>query len=204
MTGPKRVREAVASQGASTEAGSPADRDPGSYRDPAGFVFRRDGTVYRQINSSFAADWDHFIESGLYLHLRDEGLMVPHEEVDLELAAEAPAYRVIRPEQLDVISYPYEWSFSQLKDAALLTLRAQAIASEAGMMLRDASAYNVQFLRGRPILIDSLSFERVTADRPWAPYRQFCEHFLAPLALMARVDIPLGSMLRNHIARSSK
>ena len=70
---------------------------------------------------------------------------------------------------------------------------------EAGMSLRDASAYNVQFRRGSPILIDSLSFELATPGAPWLAYRQFCEHFLAPLALMARVDIRLGELLRMNL-----
>jgi ribosomal protein L11 methylase PrmA len=176
-----------------------ATRDPGSYRDPAGFVFRRSGTLYRQIQATFADDWELFIGSGLYERLRGEGLLLGHEEVGVESAAAPPAYRVIRPEALDFVSYPYEWSFSQLKDAALLTLRAQTLAAEAGMTLRDASAYNVQFQRGTPVLIDSLSFERAEEGRPWVAYRQFCEHFLAPLALMSRVDIRLGSLLRDHL-----
>jgi SAM-dependent methyltransferase len=155
--------------------------------------------VYRQVQASFAEDWDRFVESGLYARLRDDGLILAHEEVELSLAARPPAHRVLRPEPLEFVSYPYEWSFSQLKDAALLTLRAQALAGEAGMTLRDASAYNVQFQAGRPVLIDSLSFERVEPGRPWVAYRQFCEHFLAPLALMARVDIRLGSLLRDHL-----
>ena len=79
-----------------------------------------------------------------------------------------------------------------LKDAALLTLDVQAEASAAGFTLRDASAYNVQFRRGRPILIDTLSFEPAEPGTPWLAYRQFCEHFLAPLALMARRDVRLG------------
>jgi ribosomal protein L11 methylase PrmA len=174
-------------------------RDPGSYRDPAGFVFRSDGVLYRQIRPSFAADWDHFLASGLYERLVADGAIVAHEDVDPGLAADPPAYRVIRPEPLEIITYPYEWSFSQLKDAALLTLRLQSMAAEAGMTLRDASAYNVQFRHGRPLLIDSLSFERSVDGRPWLPYRQFCEHFLAPLALMARVDIRLGGLLRDHL-----
>lgn len=174
-------------------------RDPGSYRDRAGFVFRRDGTVYRQVDPSFAADWDRFIESGLYDQLANERLILPHEAVDVGLAAAPPAHVVIRPEQLAVISYPYEWSFSQLQDAASLTLDVQVRALKAGMTLRDASAFNVQFHRGRPVLIDSLSFERWEPGRPWVAYRQFCEHFLAPLALMSRVDIRLGSLLRDHI-----
>ena len=122
-----------------------------------------------------------------------------HEEVSSDLAADSSAYRVIRPDQLEVISYPYEWSFSQLKDAALLTLDAQALALQNGMTLRDASAYNIQFHRGRPVLIDSLSFERAVPDQPWVAYRQFCEHFLAPLALMSRVDVRLGLMLRDNL-----
>ncbi len=140
-----------------------------------------------------------FIASGLYERLRDAGDILPHEEVDLGLAPAPPAHRVIRPEPLEFVSYPYEWSFSQLKDAALLTLRAQSAAMDAGMTLRDATAYNVQFQRGRPVLIDSLSFERAEPDRPWIAYRQFCEHFLAPLALMARVDVRLGKLLRDHL-----
>jgi len=177
----------------------PARRDPGSYRDPAGFVFRSDGVLYRQIGPSFAADWDHFLSSGLYDRLVASGDLIPHDDVDIGLAMAQPVYRVIRPEPLDLVTYPYEWSFSQLKDAALLTLRVEAAASEAGMTLRDASAYNVQFRRGRPVLIDSLSFERSVPGRPWLPYRQFCEHFLGPLALMARVDIRLGGLLRDHL-----
>jgi SAM-dependent methyltransferase len=182
---------------------APADiravRDRGSYRDPAGFVYRLDGVVYRQVDPSFAEEWQHYLDSGLYERLASAGIVIGHEDADPALAAEPPAHRVIRPEQLEVISYPYEWSFSQLQDAALLTLRAQSLAHAAGMTLRDASAYNVQFQRGRPVLIDSLSFERAEAGRPWLAYRQFCEHFLAPLALMARVDIRLGRLLRDHL-----
>ena len=89
---------------------------------PAGFVFRRDGVIYRQVDPSFAEEWQAYLGSGLYERLRDEGVVIPHTEVDHDLAAEPPAHSVIRPEPLELISYPYEWSFSQLQDAALLTL----------------------------------------------------------------------------------
>src|SRR5439155_21277423 len=91
---------------------------------------------------------------------------------------------------------PWEWSFSQLRDAGLLTLEAQERAATAGFTLRDASAFNVQFLRGKPILIDSLSFEPATPEEPWLPYREFCEQFVAPLALMAYRDARLGLLMR--------
>ncbi|HLK17002.1 MAG TPA: hypothetical protein VKT78_19510 [Fimbriimonadaceae bacterium] len=109
------------------------------------------------------------------------------------------AIAVIRPEPIPFVSYPYEWSFSQLKDAALLTIAIQKRAIARGMSLKDASAYNIQFLRGRPIFIDTLSFERYREGEPWVAYGQFCRHFLAPLALMARVDARLGGLLKLHL-----
>ena len=89
--------------------------------------------------------------------------------------------------------------FSQLKQAALATLDIQAWAMESGLALKDSSAYNIQFLHGQPVLIDTLSFEVYQAGRPWVAYQQFCRHFLAPLALMSKVDIRLGQLLRIHL-----
>ena len=175
-------------------------QDPGSFRDPSGFIFRRDGIVLRQVNRSFAREWDDLGGSGLLDTLQAKGLLVPHETAPLDAALRPKlAHAVIRPEQLDFVSYPYEWSFGQLRDAALLTLEAQTVAAEAGFTLRDATAYNVQFQRGRPLLIDTLSFERAEPGAAWLAYRQFCEHFLPPLALMARRDVRCGLMLREFV-----
>ncbi len=173
--------------------------DPGSFRDPAGFVYRRDGILYRQIHESHAADWLLFEQSGLYERLVQKGWLVAHEDASLVDAFDSRAWRVVRPSLIPFLSYPYEWTFSQLQDAALLTLDVQLLAMESGMTLKDASAYNVQFLGGRPILIDSLSFECAEDDSPWIAYRQFCRHFLAPLALMTERDIRAGLMLRDFV-----
>ncbi len=145
------------------------------------------------------ADWEAFVRGGLADRLIRDGLLVEHEEVDRSLAALPGAVAVIRPRLVDFVSYPYEWSFSQLKEAALLTLELQSRALDAGMRLRDASAYNIQLQRGRPVLIDSLSFERAEPTEPWPAYRQFCEHFLAPLSLIAHRDARLALMLRDFI-----
>jgi ribosomal protein L11 methylase PrmA len=175
-------------------------RDPGSFRDPSGFVFRRDGRLLRQINQRYADHWDALVASGFLSDLVEAGLLVPFETLDAAAAADpSTAHALIAPEALDFISYPYEWTFSQLQDAALLTLDIQARAAKAGFTLKDASAYNVQFRNGRPILIDTLSFETATPGAPWIAYRQFCQHFLAPLALMAYRDVRLGTMLREHL-----
>ena len=174
----------------------PEDRPhPGSFRDPSGFLFRRDGVLYRQVNAVYREHYDAFIGGGLYKTLTDAGLMVRHEEVDVPPAEPATAYRIIRPEPVPFISYPYEWCFGELKDAALATLRIQKLALERGLTLKDASAYNIQFLGGRPVLIDTLSFEKLRM-KPWVAYRQFCQHFLAPLLLMARRDHRLGQLSR--------
>jgi hypothetical protein len=179
--------------------GSPSVRDPASFRDPAGFVYRRDGTLYRQIHESHAEEWLNFKTSGLHDRLVERRWLIRHEEAEAEHAYDDRAWRVLRPELIPFISYPYEWTFSQLKDAALLTLSVQELALDAGMTLKDASAYNVQFTGGRPILIDALSFERAEEGTPWIAYRQFCQHFLAPLALMAERDVRCGLMLREWI-----
>ncbi len=170
-----------------------------SFRDPSGFIFRHNGLLYRQINVVYKDNYDHLISSGLYQRLVEAGLLIPHTEASLELARSGDAYKVIQPQPIEFISYPYEWSFSQLKAAALATLEVQRIALEFNMSLKDSSAYNIQFLNGKPILIDTLSFEHYREGTVWVPYRQFCQHFLAPLALMAYKDIRLNQLLRVFI-----
>lgn len=170
-----------------------------SFRDPAGFIFIRDGVLYRQVNPVGRADYDLLMSSGLYEHLVQAGDLVRHEEGDPALSPDARASVVLRPARVGFISYPYEWSFSQLKDAALLTLRVQKAALRHGMSLKDATAYNVAFEAGRPVLIDTLSFEHLTPGKPWVAYRQFCQFFLAPLAAMSYVDVRLLQLLRSHL-----
>ena len=176
--------------------GQPLDS---SFRDPSGFVFTRNGVLYRQVNRVFRDEFEAVTASGLYDELAGSRLMVPHRLASLDLAASGEAVAVLEPEPIPFISYPYEWSFGQLRDAGLLTLELQERALVRGLTLRDASAYNVQFDGGRPVFIDTLSFEPRKEGAPWMAYRQFCEHFLLPLALMSRVDIGLGSLLRTHL-----
>lgn len=166
-----------------------------SFRDPSGFVFNQNGVVYRQINSNYKEDYKKFVDSGLYKKLSTEGLIVKHtEETGSDLFQTKDGFKVIRPTQIPFISYPYEWTFAMLKDAALLTLQIQKIALEYGMSLKDASAFNIQFLKGKPLLIDTLSFETYEEGKPWVAYKQFVEHFLCPLSLASMVDIQLIRM----------
>ncbi len=171
--------------------------DEGSFRDRAGFVFYKNGEVYRQINRLARTDYDLLIDSGLYKYLVDKKYLISHEEVVLEETNDG--YKTIKPELVKNISYPYEWSFSQLKDSALLTIKIQKVALDYGMSLKDASGFNIQFHKGRPIFIDTLSFEKYKKGSSWIAYRQFCQHFIAPLLLMRYKDIRMGTLLKSFI-----
>lgn len=170
-----------------------------SFRDPSGYLFVRNGVLYRQVNNPYSKAYDKLMNSGLYEELTSRGWMVPHVETEQKGEDPAQAYRVLQPERLPFISYPYEWSFSQLQDAALLTLEINKLALEKGMILKDASAFNIQFKDGKPLLIDTLSFDVYRKGSAWDGYRQFCQHFLAPLALASLVDIRFMQLSRNYI-----
>lgn len=162
-------------------------------------MFARDGVLYRQVNRVFADEFDACTSSGLYNALITEELLVPHAMADVGLAMTNDAHAVLEPRRIPFISYPYEWCFGELKDAALLTLAVQLRALELDFVLRDASAYNVQFVDGRPVFMDTLSFERYREGEPWIAYKQFCQHFLVPLMLMSRRDIRFGLLLREYL-----
>jgi ribosomal protein L11 methylase PrmA len=174
-------------------------RTGGSFRDPCGFIFTDGGSIYRQINLIYKEHYEHLIHSGLYQKLIDAGLLISHIETRLSNPESDLCYKIIQPETLPFVSFPYEWCFSQLKQAALATLKIQKTALDSGMSLKDASAYNIQFRSGKPILIDTLSFEMYKDGSPWIAYKQFCQHFLAPLALMSRTDIRLNQLARIYI-----
>ena len=170
-----------------------------SFRDPSGFMFRRDNVLYRQVNRHYQVEYDKLVDSGLLAELTQQGLLIKSEVVDTSPANPELSYKVLKPVEIPLISYPYEWSFSQYKDAALATLEIQKRAFAKGFTLKDASAYNMQYFEGKPVFIDTLSFESYKDGEPWVAYRQFCQHFLAPLALMALVDIRLSQLMRVYI-----
>lgn len=173
-------------------------KNASSFRDTSGFVYVLDDILYRQINKCAANDFERFIQSGLYQFLLEKSYIIEHSETSNSYAFNDEAFKVLKPSIIDFISYPYEWSFSMLKDAALLTLCIQKHALNYGMSLKDATAYNIQFYKGKPIFIDTLSFESFQ-NTPWKAYGQFCRHFLSPLILASYADIRLIGLLKNYI-----
>ncbi|MEZ6091019.1 MAG: hypothetical protein R3C05_23960 [Pirellulaceae bacterium] len=173
---------------------------PASYRDPAGCIYRSpSGQLLRQVNHAGASDYDMLMSSGLYERLVSTGQLVSHTETEDEPCDVEKAYKIIQPELLDFISYPYEWAFSALKAAAVLTLDIQETALKHSMTLKDASAYNVQFRGHQPVFIDTLSFEAYQPGKAWDAYGQFCRHFLAPLALIHSRGVEMGKVQSLYI-----
>jgi len=164
-----------------------------SFRDPSGQVFTDGDAIFRSINESYFADWQHALESGLLAQCVAKGMMCEFSPAP----APTPCAKAgIKVAKIPFISYPYEWSFAQLKAAALLTLDLHLAALEKGMILKDASAYNVQFIGASPVFIDLFSFERYREGSAWPAYRQFCMHFLAPLVLAKYLGSWTGRLSR--------
>ncbi len=173
--------------------------DSGSFRDPAGQVFLRQNKIYRAVFETGALDFDAASTRGIHDALIERGLLIHHEQVEDADFAPPNTIHLLQHPRLTMISYPWEWPFSMLKDAALLHLEVMAMLLPKGFWLRDASAFNVQQTKNGLQLIDTLSIGRRLPDSPWVAYGQFCAHFLAPLAMAAYRDIRLLSLWRAYI-----
>ena len=173
-------------------------RDLGSFRDPSGSIYYENDKVFRVVNKVYQENYDHLINSGLHDFLVQKNDIVSHKIIKKE-NPDTNQYCVLDTEKIEPIVYPYEWAFSQYKDAALLTLDIQRNAIDYGMFLKDASPFNIQFKNNKPIFIDTLSFEKIDHDYSWKAYKQFCEMFLSPLCLMAFKDPELIKLLFGNI-----
>ncbi|HEX6429917.1 MAG TPA: hypothetical protein VF008_19620 [Niastella sp.] len=174
-------------------------RHPSSFKDPSGFVFESGGNIYRQVNQYYAAQYRQLMDSGLYKQLVSHQRLIAHEEVAKNLTNTPEWYTTLQPEPVQHISYPYEWCFEQLQDAALLTLTVLKTALQHGMILKDATPYNIQFHKGRPVFIDTLSFDTYNSKQPWIAYRQFCQCFLFPLYLEHYLKTDIQRILSTYI-----
>lgn len=178
--------------------------DSGSFRDRDGRVYRLDGRVVRGLSAGALADFENLRSATFYHRFLDAGRLVAStalaaEGLDLPQEERDRWAGFIEHERIPVISYPYEWTFGMLRDAALLQLDLVEAAILAGMTLKDATPYNIQFRAGQAVFIDIPSFETLAAGAPWAGYRQFCELFLFPLMLQAYKGIDFQPLLRGRI-----
>ena len=173
--------------------------EPGSFRDPESRVFYAGDDVFRALSAAGLSDFEALEGTGLL----DGERVVRTERADGTSAVQGllvhePA-AVLRHERIPFVSYPYEWTFSMLKDAALLQLDLLLAALEHDMVLKDSTPYNVQFKGARPTFVDVGSFERMREGEPWVGYRQFCMLYLYPLLLQSAKGVPFHAWLRGSI-----
>ena len=183
-----------------THSTTAAGLEPGSFRDPESRVFYAADRVYRALSADGLADFEALEASGL---LRDERLVATERATDgisalRGLLVHEPA-GLLRHERIPFVSYPYEWTFSMLKDAALVQLDLLLAALEHDLVLKDSTPYNVQFEGVKPVFVDIGSFERLREGEPWVGYRQFCMLYLYPLLLQAIKKVPFHPWLRGSI-----
>jgi ribosomal protein L11 methylase PrmA len=171
---------------------------PGSFRDPAGHVVRREGRIYRTINRVAVEDFDYVRKTAFYQSAVSDGRLIAARLLDHHEAQSIArdAVYVVEHPSLPFVSYPYEWCFPELKAAALHHLDLQLSALESGVTFSDASAYNVQFVGTQPLFIDTLSLRPYRPGELWAGHRQFCEQFLNPLLLRALLGVPHNAWYR--------
>jgi len=173
--------------------------EAGSFRDRTARVFHGGGAIYRSLNGRALAEWEELRATRFFARGQADGRIIGTERVDtaaVPLPASSSPDGVLRHERVPFVSYPYEWSFGMLRSAALLHLQLMDDALAEGMILKDASAYNVQWRGLHPVFIDVSSFERLRTGEPWTGYRQFCQMFLYPLMLQAYRGVPFQPWMR--------
>ncbi|HKY22629.1 MAG TPA: class I SAM-dependent methyltransferase [Vicinamibacterales bacterium] len=177
--------------------------EPGSFRDRTARVFYHDGKIFRGLNETALKEWQALSATSFFRRFSGSGAIVPTQQRDLAslpLSSTGQQWAgVLEHEKLPFVSYPYEWSFEMLRDAALLQLDLVLAGLEEGIGLKDASAYNLQWKGASPVFVDVASFYTRAEGEPWVGYRQFCQMFLYPLLLQAYRDVPFQPWMRGNI-----
>ncbi len=179
--------------------------EPASFRDPASTVFYSNGRVLRGLSDRGAADWSRLAETEFFARLMEDRKAIGTTVLDrsahtgdtLPDEAWSRYALVLEHERIPFVSYPYEWTFSMLRDAAVLHLEILLAALDDGITMKDGYAFNVQWRGPAPIFIDIGSFE--PGGGPWMGYRQFCQTFLYPLLLEAHLGVPFQRFLLGHL-----
>lgn len=182
-------------------------RDKGSFRDPSGYVFTEGDRILRAVMPAGATSFVSAYEDGVLRALEAKGLLIPSKRVDADDvllsgyvgARGDTAVALFEHPRIPFLTYPYEWCFAQLKDAAIAHLNLQLLALEHGYELSDATAYNMQFVDGRPIHIDPMSLRPYVDGVHWAGYNQFCRQFLLPLLVESWAGLSFQALYRGSI-----
>ena len=155
--------------------------------------------VRRALSPTGLADWRALAATDFFARASEAGSVVATRELDAPGSLPEGAAGLLAHERIPFVSYPYEWPFGMLREAAALQLEVLLAALAEGLTLKDASPYNVQWRGTRPVFVDVGSFERLREGEPWAGYRQFCMLYLYPLLLQAYRQVPFQPWLRGSL-----
>ena len=175
--------------------------EAGSFRDPSGRVIYADDRVFRTVMGTAADSFRQAETSGIFRKLIADGMLVDFADI----TDQAPAWgleeadMLLEHPRLPFVSYPYEWSFSLHKAAALAHLDLHLDLLRSGFTLSDATAYNIQFDGVRPKFIDHLSIRPYEDGEIWAGHRQFCMQFLNPLLMWSVLDVQPNHWFRGSL-----
>ena len=205
MTIPTATKRVVSKESLWPDLGDLHNKfDSGSFRDRSARVFLYEENVFRALSEEGFCDWQKASACKFFQAAMLNGQIVETRVV--KAASEAKAGNddgrwraVLRHQRLPVITYPYEWSFSMLRDAALLTLNLLRQAIDEDIILKDATPYNVQFCGASPIFIDTSSFASLRPGQAWEGYKQFCQQFLYPLMLQSFRNADFQPILRGRM-----
>ena len=179
--------------------------DFGSFRDPSGRVYEFEGRIIRGIDGPTAAEYENLARAEFFTRGIEKGEIIPTWRIDSDtfrandFSGSRSWVAFLEHEKIPFITYPYEWSFSMLRDAALLQLEILEDALGAGWSLKDCTPYNIQWHGPRPVFIDTPSFHPRLPGEQWVGYRQFCMLFLTPLMIKAYLDISHTDLLRANL-----
>ena len=176
--------------------------DPSSFRDDAGQIFNFKNRIFRSIKNDYIENYNFIKNQDIYQKLINKNLLINSWEAkDQDLISQNfdDVNKFLEHEKLENWTYPYEWTFSQLKKAAIFHLDFQLFLLEENISLKDASAYNIQFKNNKPIFIDILSLQKLDKNTPWQGHKQFCEEFLNPLVFSSYFNLPFNEIYKGNL-----
>ncbi len=174
--------------------------NPGSFKDPDGRVLHVDGRVLRTLSPEAERRMEDLLSTSVFQKLVDDQLVIPTHFAN-DTSGVPPlegvwSSRLLEHAPLDMVTYPYEWSFEMFRDAALTTLTVLRKLLDGGYILKDGTPFNVMHFHGRMTFIDILSIDRYQQGQPWEGYAQFCRQFLFPLMAASHKGFDFRAYLR--------
>jgi hypothetical protein len=165
----------------------------GGGMDDFGKTFLYQNKIYRTISEDKKSFCIELLKCGLIEELCQKNLMV---KTNISDAIFEESSLVLEHEKL-TMSDPSEWSFSMLKDAAIVTLEVNKICNKYGYELKDSHPWNILFKENKPVFIDLGSIIKKTNKKKhsWIATKEFVVGFIYPLILIHEGEFYLAKKI---------